>query len=183
MAKIILGFSGEMASGKGLAVKYIEEKYKASSYRFSTILRDILKVLCLEESRENIQKISTVLRKNFGEDLFSKIMKEQIKKDKNEFIAVDGIRRMEDIKYLKEIPEFKFVYLEADVEKRYERTVKRKENAGDENKTIEKFKKDHAAEAETQIKDLKQYADFILENNGTEEELFRQVDNIINEKK
>jgi len=60
MKKIILGFAGEIASGKGTAAKYLAEKYGSGYFRFSTILRDVLKRLYLDESRENAQKISTV---------------------------------------------------------------------------------------------------------------------------
>jgi hypothetical protein len=41
MSKIILGFTGPIASGKEVAKKYIETKYGASSFKFSTILRNI----------------------------------------------------------------------------------------------------------------------------------------------
>lgn len=179
---MIIGLAGEMASGKGTAAKYIEEKYKASSYRFSTILREILKVLCLEESRKNVQKISTTLRKNFGEDLFSEIMKEQIEKDDNEYIVIDGIRREADIKHLKELPEFIFVYIDANLEKRYGRVIERKENPGDESKTLKEFKKESKAESEKQIKKLIKNSDYIVDNSGTLEELYQKIDNILTEK-
>ncbi|MEK7625108.1 MAG: AAA family ATPase, partial [Patescibacteria group bacterium] len=68
MSKIILGFVGDLASGKGTICKYLKEKYGTESYRFSTMLRDILKRVYLENSRENLQRLSTVMRENFGQD-------------------------------------------------------------------------------------------------------------------
>ena len=57
--KIILGFTGLIASGKGTAAKYFNEKYGATTYRFSTMLRDLLNRIHVEHSRDNIIKSVT----------------------------------------------------------------------------------------------------------------------------
>ncbi len=181
MQKIIIGLAGEIACGKGTAAKHIVEKYQASSYRFSIMLRDVLNRLYLEQNRDNMSRISTILRQNFGEDLFAKVMAEDVKKDKNDVIVIDGIRRLSDIEYLKIIPEFKFVYIDADIKKCYERITHRGENADDNNKTFEKFLEEHNLETELQIKDLKNYADFVIDNNGDFNHLDEQIDKIIKE--
>lgn len=180
MQKIIIGFAGELACGKGTATKYVVEKYKGESFRFSTMLRDILDRLYLEQTRENMQILSTALRHNFNEDLFAKVIREDVKASKMDVVAVDGSRRLADIKYLKEIKGFKFVYIETDIRRRYERIIKRSENNDDKQKTFEQFEKDHQQEAELQIKDLKNYADFVIDNNRTFEDLYAQIDKIIN---
>jgi len=177
--KIILGIAGEMASGKGTVAKYLTEKHSAVGLRFSTVLRDVLDRLGIEQSRENMQMVSTSLRQSFGDDLLAKVMKGDALKTEAELIVIDGVRREPDIKYLRELPEFKLVYIEADMEKRHERIVKRGENTDDINKTFEEFKKDHEREAEVRIKDLKAKADFVIDNNGFFEEFYRQIDEII----
>ena len=179
MAKIIIGLAGEMACGKGTAARHIEEKYKASSYRFSTMLRDVLDRLYIEQTRENVANISTILRQNFGEDLFAKVMAEDVKKDENEVIIIDGIRRLADIEYLKKIPEFKFIYIDTDIKVCYERIIKRGENTDDNDKTFEKFVEEHNLETELQINDLKNYADFVIDNNIDFNHLYEQIDKII----
>jgi len=177
--KIILGLAGEIASGKGVMAKYLTDKYGASSHRFSAVLRSILDRLHMEHSRENMQKLSTALRQSFGEDTLAKVISEDVKKDKSEIIAIDGVRRLDDIKYLRQLPEFKLVFIEADIRKRYKRIIRRRENPDDKNKTFEEFKKDHQRETEAQIKNLKNYADILIDNNGSLEELHKQVDRII----
>ncbi len=179
--KIILGLSGEIASGKGTVARHIEEKYKGASFRFSTALRDVARRMSLEENRENLQKISTIFRENFNDDILSVVICRDVEKDAHQIIAIDGVRRMADIKYLKGLEGFKLVYIEAGLDNRYHRIIKRKENSDDGQKTYEEFKADHKREAEQQIKDLKNYADFVIDNNGTFEELYRQVDEIISE--
>ncbi|MFC1756479.1 AAA family ATPase [Patescibacteria group bacterium] len=181
MAKIILGLAGEMASGKGTISNYISGKYKGVSQRFSTILRDVLDRLYLDQSRENMQNISTCLRKAFGEDILANAMSEDVKKEKSEIVLIDGVRRLPDIKYLRELPEFKLIYVEVNMKTRYERIIKRGENSDDSEKTYEEFVEDHKGEAELQIKNLKKNADFVIDNSGAINDLYSQVDSIISE--
>ena len=181
MQKKIFGVAGEIASGKGTVTKYIVEEYKAGSYRFSDMLRDILGRLHLEDTRENMQKLSTSIRQNYGEEIMAKVMMEDVKKDEHEIVVVEGVRRLADIKYLKELSGFKLVYVDAGVEKRYERIVNRNENPDDRKKTFEQFQKDHEREPELQIKDLKNYADAVLDNSGEFPELYSQIDKLIKE--
>lgn len=179
MAKIILGFAGEMACGKGTAAKYIEEKYQGKSHRFSTMLRDVLDRLHVGHNRESLQTLSRVLRENFGEDILAKVIAHDASHDQSEAIVIDGVRRLADIKYLKELSEFRLIYIEADIRKRYERIIKREENPDDQNKTFEAFEKENQAESELQIRDLRNRADFVIDNNGAMEALHHQVDEII----
>ncbi|MFZ3077966.1 MAG: AAA family ATPase [Candidatus Aenigmatarchaeota archaeon] len=179
--RVILGFAGEIASGKGTAAKHLVDKYGSGYFRFSTILRDVLKRMHLEESRENTQKLSTLMRQNFGEDILSKVISKDVLNDRHDIIAVDGVRRLSDIKYLKDVPVFRLVYIEADIEKRFERIVKRGENVDDKSKTLEQFKKDNEGEAEAQIKGLKAHADFVVDNNGAIAELYGKIDGIVEE--
>ena len=59
--KIIIGIAGEIASGKDTVSRYCVKKHGASMYRFSDVLRDILKRLHLEENRKNLDRKSTRL--------------------------------------------------------------------------------------------------------------------------
>lgn len=181
MTKIILGLAGEIASGKGTVAQYLVDKYQAKAYGFSSALRDVAKRMHLEENRENLQKLSTIFRENFHDDILSEVIYEDVKKSDCEIIAIDGVRRMPDISFLQKLEGFKLVYLEATMENRFERIVNRRQNADDASKTFEEFKKDHEREAELQIRDLKAKSDIVVENNGDFEELYRQIDELISE--
>lgn len=183
MSKIILGLAGEIASGKGTTAEYIAEKYNGSAHRFSTMLRDVARRMYLEENRENLQKISTIFRENFFDDILSSVIAKDVENDQREIIAIDGVRRMADIAYLEKIPGFKLVYIDAEIKKRYERITTRGENSDDKTKTFEEFEKDHQREAELQIKDLKNKADFVIDNNGSFEDLYVQIGEILEKNK
>lgn len=177
--KKIIGLVGLMACGKGAVAKYGQKKYSASTHRFSAMLRDVLNRLYIEKSRESLSLLSNVLRKNFGEDTFAKVMLEDIKKDPNKLIIVDGIRRLKDIEYLRKLPNFKLVRVAADPKIRYERLVKRNENKGDNKKTFKQFLTDQKREADAQIPKVMKKADLEIDNNGTWKELKSQADKIL----
>jgi len=177
--KIILGFAGEIASGKGTAAKYLVERHGAATYRFSTMLRDVLRRLHLPEDRITIQKLSTWLRKEFGEDVMAKVMFEDAKGDAHMLVVIDGVRRLQDVKYLREIPEFKLCYISAPMKMRYERLVLRGENADDKTKTYQQFEKDHEGEPELEIAKLEAFAEEVIDNSGTLPELYRALDTIL----
>ena len=177
--KIILALAGGLASGKGTVVKYLKEKYGASTYRFSTMLRDMLHRLYLPDSRENMQSISTAIRQCFGEDIIAKVMANDIANDKNKIIAVDGVRRMMDIKYLAEMENFKLVRIVAGPKIRHKRIVVRKENPDDAGKIYEQFLEDHNKEADAEIPMVMERANLEINNSGSLADLYKQVDQII----
>lgn len=181
MAKIILGITGEIACGKGTVTAHLAKEYQAGTHRFSTMLRDVLDRMYIEQTRENLALISKVLRQNFGEDVMAKTMMKEAESDEHEIVIIDGVRRLADIKYLRELPQFKLIYIEADIQKRYERIIKRGENTDDKGKTFEEFQKEQTLESETQIRDLKNYANYVVDNNGTYTDLYAQIDKIIKE--
>jgi len=179
MDKIIFGFVGEIASGKGTSCDYLIKKYNAGYYRYSTILRDVCDRLYLEQSRENMQNLSTLLREKFGEDLFAKVIAKEVENDPAKIVCVDGIRRPDDILYLKKMPGFILINIFADMEKRYQRIIARTENTDDKQKTFEEFKTDHQKEAEQTIAQIAAQAQEKVDNNESFEKLYEQLDTLV----
>ena len=79
MTKIIIGLTGLNVSGKSTVADYLQTKHGAVSFAFSTALRDIIKRLHLPMERANIANLSTALRREFGPDLLSRVLLEDIK--------------------------------------------------------------------------------------------------------
>jgi dephospho-CoA kinase len=178
MPKIIIGFVGPIASGKDVSKKYIEEKYGASSYKFSAVLRDILNRLYLPINRENMQDLSLDLRNRFGSDILAKVITEDAKNDKDEIVIVDGVRRMDDIIHLNGLPEFNLISIDSDINTRYERTKARNENLGDDKKTFDEFLADCDKEAEKEIPLVMSKSAYQVKNDGTLQDLYAQLDEI-----
>jgi dephospho-CoA kinase len=179
MNKVIFGLVGQMASGKDTVKLYLEDNYAAKSCRFSNILRSILDILGMENSRTNLQELSTNLRTFYGEDILAKTIVSQVNKIDSQVVVVDGVRRLADIKYLKELNNFFLISIEADLKIRYERLIKRGENENDDQKSFEEFVADHQKEAELQIEGVIKKADYKLDNNQDFNYLYQQIDKII----
>lgn len=177
--KLILGLVGEMAAGKTTVTDYIKEKHGGVSFRFSDMLGDILARMHIEKTRENYQTLSTILRQNFGDDIMSKVIMLDVKASENPLIITEGVRRPSDIEYLKELPGFHLVAIQADEKIRFERTTERSEKPDDQSKTWEQFQAEGKQESEQKIKDIAAKADYTIDNNGSLEELYKQVDEII----
>ncbi|MDD2681207.1 MAG: AAA family ATPase [Patescibacteria group bacterium] len=181
MPKLILGFAGKLASGKAVCQKYISEKHDAGSARFSASLRDTLNRLYLPISRENMQNLSLDFRNRFGSDILARVIAEDVKNDQHEIVIVDGVRRLEDVSSLRELPNFFLISIDAKPELRYERMKARNENAGDAEKSYEDFIEDGQREAELQIPEVMKSAHFHLDNNGDFDNLYKQIDKILEE--
>ncbi len=168
-----------MAGGKETVKKYLEKNHQAKSCRFSSIMRDILNRLYLENTRDNMQKLSSTLREVYGEDILAKSIKREVEDLKANMIIVDGVRRQADIKYLKELKNFYLIAIEANSKIRYERLKKRAENPGDKQKTYQDFLNDHQKEADREITSVMKKADYVIDNNVSLKELYNQIDKII----
>jgi dephospho-CoA kinase len=179
MNKIIFGLVGEISSGKGTVCDYLIKKYGAGYHRYSTILRDVLKRLHLEENRDNLQKLSTILRETYSQDLFAKVITEDVKNDPAAIVCLDGIRRPEDVIYVKKLSGFILIHIKTDLKIRYERLIKRAENPDDKKKTFEEFKADNERETEKTIAAVAAEADETIDNNGTREELAEKIDQLV----
>jgi dephospho-CoA kinase len=177
--RIIICLVGEIACGKGAVVDYLVKKYGASSCRYSIILRDILDRVYQGQTRENLTNLSDFLRKNFGQDILSKVMADDITNDKNKLIVFDGIRRVPELNIFKKIPGFILIRIVGDQKIRYKRFIKRNENPGDNKKTYKQFLKDLKGVSDYEIPEVMKRADLEINNDGSLENLYKQVDQIV----
>ena len=74
---------------------------------------------------------------------------------------------------------FFLIKIDASPETRYERMKIRNENEGDSDKTFDEFLKDHESEADRNVAVVMEEANMSIDNNGTLEELYSQIDEII----
>ncbi len=179
MAKLIIGIVGENAAGKTTATEYLKNKFNAVTFRFSDMLYDILKRMYIEPNRGNLQMISTILRQNFGDDIMSKVIAKDAKNSTSEIIITEGVRRPSDVPYLKELSNFILIYIKADEQTRFSRLANRGEKPDDAIKTWEDFQKEGLQESEQQILAIAQTANSTIDNNGSLEETYAQLDKIV----
>lgn len=183
MSKIIIGFIGKLSAGKGTACSYLVEKYQAQTVMFSQSLRDILARLYLEKNRANMQQLSQILRENFAQDILANVVAQDANKALAEIVCIDGVRRPKDLEYLRQMPNFYLAAIEADQRTRYERMLQRGQNPGESatELSFEQFQKNESAEAESLIDEVAKEAKFKINNDGSMEDLYRQIEEILSQ--
>lgn len=179
MNKLIIGLAGQIASGKDTVADYIEEKYGGVKVSFSGPLKDILARLYLPFDRSHLSKLAQALIDTFGSDTLSKTIATEIEQSDKDIFVLPNIRREGDIEHLKKNPGFILVGVKTDIKKCYERLIQRGEKSDDKTKTWEQFQKDLMLSTEVDIPDLIEKSEIKIDNNGTLEDLHRQVDELI----
>jgi dephospho-CoA kinase len=177
--KIIIGLVGEIASGKDTVADYLAENHNSKTVSFSQSLRDIVDRLFIPQTRENLANLGIKLREQFGQDILSKTVAKEIETGDKSIACLPNVRLESDIDHLKDMDGFVLVGIETEQKTRYERLTKRGQNADDNTKTWEEFIKDSELPTETQIRDLIKKCSHKLDNNGTVEELYKQIEELL----
>ncbi|HRZ95109.1 MAG TPA: AAA family ATPase [Candidatus Moranbacteria bacterium] len=181
MAKIVIGLIGEKGAGKGTVSDHLKEKYGAVHYGTSKILRRTLEDLRLPITRDNLIKLALVLKEGYGPSVIIDSLIQDMEKNGSDVIIADGIRMHGDVEPFRKKYGNKFylVYVTADIKVRYNRTRFRKQNDGEDKTTLEQFLEEEGKLTEISIHEIGKQADFKLDNGGAQEELIRQVDEMM----
>lgn len=185
MNKVYIAIIGKTGAGKETVFNLIKEEarqFRVSIHHFSDPLNEILDIILKPKCRPNQQKLSTLLRRDFGEDLLGNILAHRAKLDPADIVVLDGIRRPQDVEMLRRLPRNYLVLVEAPPDIRFERIKLRADRPGDAEKTYEEFLHEQSAESESLIDEIGKEADVYLDNSGTLENLRLQVVNFLQKK-
>lgn len=122
-------------------------------------------------TREDLQEISTDIRAIFGEHTLERTVAAAVARfaGKHPLVVIQGVRRVVDISWLMTQPNFRLVYIECDPHVAYARMTRRGENPGEAAMPLEEFLRRRSAEAESQIRTLKERAHLVIDNGGEPE--------------
>ena len=165
-------------SGKGTVATYLREKYGAVVYRFSDPLHQMLGELWVPNTRENLAKLSLMLRQNFGEDIMGRGVREFVEQHRWELIILEWIRRVESMWEIESMIDG-IIWIDAESDTRYQRISARWEKHGESALSQAEFDTQENLETELTLGALYSRASVIVENNGTPEELFCQIDQMM----
>jgi len=177
---IVIGLVGEKGSGKETFSKFLKEmvaEEDLAHIRFSDILKDTLEAWDLPTTRENMQHLAVIMNQGFGEGTLTHAVYQRISKLKKKIIILDGVRWKTDVELLERFKNHTLIYITADLESRYKRLKKRAEKSGEDRSSMEQFLKEEKAPNELLIQEIGAQAEVKIENNGTLNELRRQVEN------
>ncbi len=177
--KIILGFVGEIGSGKDAIAHYLSEHHNFQTISFSKPLRDVLDRLHLPQTRENMVWLGYDLRNRFGTDVLDRVITDEVNASNEQRFCLPNVRLEADITQLKLLPGFTLIRVEADAKIRYERLNGRGQNTDDHTKTWEEFLADAELPTEKTIREIAKQATHTIHNNSTIEELHQQIEELL----
>ena len=179
--KIIIGLVGETGSGKDTVANHIYEKYGIELLRFGDPLKKTLRLFRNEVSKEDSNWLFSTLSERFGKDVLHHALRNEIKNSDQEVICVNGLRMPIDEQFIRSFDNNVIIYVTADQELRWKRSVERAEKS-DDVQSFEAFKKFEAtAKTEKAVKDIGSHADYVIDNGGSLEDLLKNTDKIIEE--
>lgn len=164
--RLLIGFTGNMGSGKSLAADHIAKKYNCVKMSLSGKMREIATELEIEITRDFLQGIGKFMRE-FDDNVWARYIYNKVQSI-HSAVVIDDIRRKNEIEILKPLG-FKFIRLVSDSAIRKARIEKR--GGVQISDSVWKRWADHLTE--NQVSDLP--VDYIVENNGSEEELYSRL--------
>ena len=186
---MILGLTGKNAAGKGEVASYLKAK-GFFYYSLSDELREEATKRGLTHERETLINLGNLLRKQNGPQYLAKKINEkiinQLKNNNIQNFVVDSIRSPFEAKELMKNRDFLLIGIEAPIELRFKR-LRSRNRLGDAN-TLEEFRMQEEKENTKNQKSQQLDATFalagkIIKNNGTLEELHKEIDELIEELK
>ncbi|TSC59649.1 MAG: Uncharacterized protein LiPW15_669 [Parcubacteria group bacterium LiPW_15] len=184
--KLVLGIVGEKRAGKDTFVRIFARLLKkkgvtVSTHHFSDTIAACLTELGLELSRENMQSFPVLIEAKYGKGVFSRAMARKVKKDAARIVVIQGIRWWTDVAALKAL-HGTLIYVTADKDVRFRRSVADSEKKDEAGMTRRKFEKQERAKTEIYIPQIAARANFRFENNGAERELTRAIRKFVKER-
>jgi dephospho-CoA kinase len=179
---IIIGVTGTLGSGKGTVVEYLVNKKGFKHFSARAFLVEEIKKRGLEENRDNMVFLGNELRqKNSPSFVADELFKMALKSGQD--CVIESLRAPGEINSLRKKGNFTLLAVDVDPKIRYERIVKR--STSTDNVSLEEFLADEAREMESDdpnkqnLKKCIKMADYIIDNNGTVEDLNLKLEEIL----
>ncbi len=176
----VIGTVGMPGSGKSVISQILQEKLNS----FYVIMGDVIREEAMREGLEpnsiNLRKIMLELRKREGNDIVARRCIEKLKEREEEYdwAVIEGLRGIEELTtFRKQLSPFLLVYVFASPATRFNRLKQR--GRSDDPKNREMFDKRDLTELKVGIGSVIALADHILVNEGSKEDLFSKIDQLL----
>ena len=181
---MIIWITWTLGAGKGTISDYLIQKKWFKHYSVSGYITEEIKKRWMEVNRDSMYQVWRDLKKQNWADF---IVKELYKKAKQEWnnAIIESIRSPWEVDGLKELDDFKLISVDADIKIRYNRIRLRWSEK--DNVDFETFLANNERERDSDSTDPTKInlskcvalADLKLNNNWSFEELYSQVDEIV----
>jgi dephospho-CoA kinase len=181
----VIGTIGQNGSGKDEVLKYLHQRYFVPYLSTGDMVRELAARKSIHPSRENLGKLSESYFKQFGKGHFVTMVANKILRNQWHVTGISGIRSPEDVTIVKDIFGRGFILIHiyiSNPKERYLRMVERGSERDPQN--YEEFLKlDEAEEQQFHIHEAAGLANYSVNNDGMLEDLHRQIDELVVNKK
>jgi len=179
---LVIGITGTLGAGKGTIVDFLVQQKAYVHFSVRAYLLDEIKKRKLPENRDSMVTVANELRKhNSPSFITDQLYEKSLLQNKNAII--ESIRTPGEAESLRTKGEFYLFAVDADPKIRYERIKLR--NSETDQIDFDTFIANEKREMTTtdptkqNLKKCQEMADFVFMNNGSREDLFKAVENVI----
>lgn len=177
---MVIGLTSRNAAGKDEAARYLVERRGFAYFSLSDILRQELARRDLPITRENLTETGNALRAERGPGVLAELALEALK-DRERAVVV-SIRNPGEVEVLRQRQDFILVGVDAPLELRFQRA--RARGRPEDPRTLEEFVAQEKVELtgfehQQQLDACFAMSDRVLLNDGTLEELYRKVEELL----
>ncbi len=171
----VIGFAGLPGSGKSTAIDAVRDLGTVVTMgdvvRLEAIKRKI------DPTSQNLGKIAREIRKKEGEAVIALKCVELILEKPQEFVFIDGLRSLEEVKVFRSYWEFPIIAIVLDSKIRFKRLKERRRS--DDPLTYSQFLERERRETKFGIENVINHSDYIVENDSDAESLEKEVRRIV----
>lgn len=179
---LIIGITGTLGAGKGTIVEYLVNSKGFKHFSVREFLVEIIKKENLPVNRDSMTSIANELRAKHSPSYVTDMLYENAKKSGSNCI-IESIRTPGEITSLKAKGNFYLFAVDAPTEIRFDRIVLRKSET--DNVDYDTFIQNENREMSTNDPNKQNLgkciamADFVFDNKGTKDELFEQIESVL----
>lgn len=179
---MIFGLTGMNGAGKDTFANYIIDKYVFHHLSARKILKSELKKRNLPTTRENLQDIGNLIRKENGSNYILEKMISEIEIEKNN-ILFNSIRNVATLNTLRKDYNAIIIGINADKKIRYDRIIQRHgeidQISYDDFLNLEKKESFNDGLHEQNLTRCIELSDYVLDNNFSERQFSRNIEILI----
>lgn len=187
--RLIVGIVGTLVSGKSEIAEYLVRKHGFLHLSLATMVHEECRRRGLRSTPDNLQNVGNSLRQTHdGKVLVDRLRPRMETLPGDSYLVVDGIKNPAEVDELRRWPNFVLIAVNADQETRLQRARQRSrpDFPDAETRFLELDSRDKGEgepEWGQQVNACIEKADFVIENSGSLEDLYLQLEDILTEVK
>lgn len=173
-----LGISGPPCSGKDTAAAYLVEEYGFKHVSTGDLLRAEADRRGINKDRDSLQRLGAHIRKLYGYD---PLLQQALESCENDTVFT-GIRTVDAANTILDQDNGRMLYIYSPIDDRYARSIER--NRVDHVPyttfvTQDRVEHEGNSESDTSLRAIESLASFAINNAGTQEDFFKDIDSIM----